>query len=148
MTPRTGHLSYWRLSRDGDRRGLALYERHYSCRRYADGRVRRLFLGPGEKLVLVSQRRDALCAFRRFRGLDQQEGVNLSVFRNEGPVQSSLLIQEAAVLAWQRWPGERLYTYVNGTKIRSANPGFCFLAAGWYRCGRTKAGLHVLEARP
>jgi hypothetical protein len=29
--------------------------------------------------------------------------------------------------------------------VRSTNPGFCFLVAGWRRCGRTKGGLLILE---
>lgn len=50
-------------------------------------------------------------------------------------------------LAWQKWPGERLYTYVNGGKVRSSNPGYCFLVAGWRKCGVTKdKGLIILEA--
>ena len=37
-------------------------------------------------------------------------------------------------LAWERWPGERLFTYVDPNKVRSFNPGYCFLRAGWDRC--------------
>lgn len=37
------------------------------------------------------------------------------------------------------------YTYVNPEKVRSSNPGFCFLVAGWQRCGRTRSGLLILE---
>jgi len=44
-----------------------------------------------------------------------------------------------------KWPGERLYTYVNSHKIRSTNPGYCFLRAGWRKCGMTKGGLIILE---
>ena len=57
-------LALWRLSRDGDPVGLRLYERHYSARRYQDGR-RRLFVGPGEKTVLLSPGGDALLVWRR-----------------------------------------------------------------------------------
>jgi hypothetical protein len=59
------------------------------------------------------------------------------------------LIQEATQLAWQRWPGQRLYTYVNPRKVRSTNPGCCFLKAGWRRCGVTKHNkLLILELLP
>ncbi len=44
--------SLWFLTKDGDRACIALYERHYSCRQYRDGRKRTLFAGPGEKIVL------------------------------------------------------------------------------------------------
>ena len=77
---------------------------------------------------------------------DGQAGVLCSVFRNEGQVLSSLLIKEACEWAWAKWPGERLFTYVNPAKIRSTNPGYCFLLAGWERCGCNRSGeLVVLE---
>ena len=77
---------------------------------------------------------------------DEQTGINCSVFRNEGPLLSSMLIVEAMELAWRRWPGERLFTYVAEAKIQSVNPGYCFKKAGWQTCGRNKTGrLTVLE---
>jgi hypothetical protein len=78
--------------------------------------------------------------------LDNQTGVNCAVFRNEGAGLSSDLIREADELAWQRWPGERHFTYVWDEKVRSRNPGYCFLKAGWQRVGRNKDGrLTLLE---
>ena len=48
--------------------------------------------------------------------------------------------------AWKRWPGERLYTYVDPKKIKSTNPGYCFKVCGWRKCGVTKhRKLHILE---
>jgi len=96
----------------------------------------------------------ALFAWRN--GIDDcippQLGVNCAVFRNEGDFLSSMLIKEAEELAWRKWPNERLYTYVNGQKIRSHHPGYCFIKAGWdYQrdeCGKpvlTKGGLYILE---
>lgn len=106
-----------------------------------------LMLGPGEKLVLVSGCARAVFAWRRFISDDGQEGVNCAVFRNEGAGRSSDLILAAEEFARARWPEERrFYTYVNARKIRSTNPGFCFLAAGWRRCGITRRHrLHILE---
>ena len=138
----------WKVSRDGDPRVLRLYERHYSCRRYRDGRIRRLFVGPGEKLILITPQADALCAYRSLHSRDRQSGVNLAVFRNEGPVLSSVLIRASVRSARQHWPGERLYTYVDSRRVRSTNPGFSFIKADWERSGITQRGLLVLEARP
>lgn len=138
----------WVVERDGDAAGLALYRRHYSARRYRDGRKPRLFVGPGEKMVLVSLDRAALFVWVKARRMRPESGINCSVFRNEGSQRSSDLIREACELAWNRWPGERLYTYVNSRKIRSTNPGFCFLAAGWHRAGETRGGLVILETFP
>jgi len=99
--------------------------------------------------VLVTPDCDALFVWRKFISGDGQTGVNCAVFRNEGPIKSSVLIWEACRLAWQRWPGERLYTYVNPRKIRSTNPGCCFLKAGWRKCGITKKNkLLILECIP
>lgn len=138
---------HWRLARDGDAIGYELYQRHYSAPRYRTQR-QALFVGPGEKLVLISHDDQALFVWRRFIDASGQVGVNCSVFRNEGPTLSSLLIADAETFAWMRWPGERLYTYVNAGKVRSSNPGCCFKKAGWTTCGMTKGGLLVLERRP
>lgn len=145
----------WWLSKDGDLGVLALYERHYSAYRYRDGRRRRLFCGPGTKLVLHTGDYDACWVWRDFidRCIDArtdrpQEGVNCALFRNESPYRSSDLVRQADAIADCLWPGRRRYTYVDPQKIASTNPGYCFLAAGWRRCGRTRGGLIVLERAP
>lgn len=135
----------WWVTKDGDLDCLELYERHYSAYRYADGRQRRLFVGPGEKLVLRTERADAMFVWRRFIDDSGQHGINCAVFRNESPHRSSDLILQADQIADCVWPGCRHYTYVDPQKIASTNPGFCFLAAGWRRCGRTKGGLLIME---
>ena len=144
-----GVEGHWIGSKDGDPRGLGLFRQHYSARRYRDGRRRSLFVGPGEKMVLLTVGVDALFVWRKFLSDDDQEGVNCAVFRNEGPVLSSDLILEAEELAWGRWPGERLFTYVWDAKVKSVNPGYCFKKAGWDVCGRTKINrLTILEKLP
>lgn len=131
---RLGAVGHWTVARDGDADCLALFERHYSCKEYKDGRIRRLFCGPGQKLVLVTPDLKALFVWRKFKDDSGQEGVNCAVFRNEGAGLSSELILEAERWAWDRWPAEtRLYTYVNGKRIQSKNPGYCFIKAGWKR---------------
>ena len=140
-------LSGWVVTRDGDDSGRAIFDRHYSRYHYADGRRPMLFVGPGEKLVLLRHDARALFVWRRFRSADGQQGINCAIFRNEGPELSSQLIREADALADARWPGERHYTYVAPRKIRSTNPGFCFQAAGWRRCGVTKRRKFVILER-
>jgi hypothetical protein len=66
-------------------------------------------------------------------------------FRNESQIQSSTLISQADAIADAVWPGERHYTYVNAKKIKSTNPGYCFLKAGWTRRGATQGGLIILD---
>lgn len=144
------HLSeHWREARDGDAAARAIFDRHYSRYRYADGREPKLFVGPGEKTVMLTEAGDALFVWRKFISADGQTGVNCAIFRNESPILSSSLIIEADAVAWARWPGERLYTYVARKHVRSTNPGCCFRRAGWKRCGVTKVrGLLIFERLP
>jgi len=135
----------WVPVRDGNDTARAIYHRHYSRRRYADGRRPLKIIGPGEYLLLLWADARALFAWRKFLDDSGQKGINCAIFRNEGAGLSSELIREADGLADERWPGERHYTYVNSKRIRSTNPGYCFLMAGWRRCGWTKRGLLILE---
>jgi hypothetical protein len=48
-------IPLWWLTKDGDKDCLEMYERHYSAYRYADGRKRNQFVGPGEKVVLRTE---------------------------------------------------------------------------------------------
>lgn len=97
-------------------------------------------------MVLLTPCARALFVWRKFISKDGQQGVNCAIFRNEGAGLSSQLILDAMQLAWQRWPGERFYTYVNPRRVLSSNPGYCFLRAGWRRCGITKTRkLLILE---
>jgi hypothetical protein len=148
----TDHAAHWWITRDGDVECLALYERHYSAHRYRDGRQRKLFAGPGAKVVLRTEDGRAFFVWRQFkddcidaRTGEPQAGINCAAFRSEGTCRSSCLIRQADAIADVVWPDRRHYTYVDPTRVRSTNPGFCFLAAGWRRCGRTKSGLLVLE---
>ena len=137
----------WTEVRKGNRTALAIFDRHYTSRRQ---RVRRVaqFLGPGETMVLLTPCARALFAWRRSIRDDGQTGVNCAVFRNEGAGLSSALIEAADALAFSRWPGERHFTHVDPREVRSTNPGFCFLRAGWRRCGSTASGLRILERTP
>ena len=130
--------SAWVQARDGDRSVRECFDRHYSRIRYRDGRRSKLFVGPGEKLVLRTVACDAIFVWRKFIDDSGQDGVNCAVFRNEGRQTSSRLILDAEEWAWWKWPGQRLYTYVDGKSVRSSNPGYCFQAAGWRKCGVTK----------
>lgn len=142
----------WYAVKDGDPRASALYERHYSCvnikarRRGSDKRI----CGPGEKMVLMTQDCLALFVWRKAKRPDLagQLGVYCSIFRNEGDTLSSKLILEAEQLAWRRWPGERLYTYIDPNEIQSTNPGYCFQMADWQKHGKTQGGLVILEKLP
>ena len=135
----------WWLTKDGDRTLLAMYERHYSAYEYKDGRVRRLFAGPGEKIVLRTANGDAGFVWRNFISDSNERGINCAFFRNEGPVLSSELIRQADDIADCVWSCRRHYTYIDPARVRSKNPGYCYLAAGWKKCGITMGGKLILE---
>jgi hypothetical protein len=144
----------WWLTTDGDRACLEMYERHYSCYEYKDGRERKLFVGPGEKLVLRTWKGDACFVWRNFIDDSGQVGTNCAVFRNESIQQSSGLIREAEAIADCIWPDMRRYTYVDSEAVNSGLPGNCFLMAGWkyvrkngHRL-RTGSGKLILAKHP
>lgn len=142
---------YWLYAKDGDSHCLSIYRRHYSARRYLTDR-QPLFVGPGRKLVLMSRSGKSLFVWRKFKDDCQppQTGINCAVFRNEGEpeAKSSDLIKEAVEIVWADWGRERLYTLVNAAKIQSPNPGYCFIASGWNKCGKSKTGKVILELNP
>lgn len=139
----------WCAAKDADPRGLAIFRRHYTFGRNRGGRKRwsRQFAGCGERMVLLTPRADALFVWRieAYRQ-DGQTGVNCAIFRNESEFRSSDLIREACALAWGRWPGRRLWTFVNPRALPPGKrPGYCFEAASWRRCGISGGGLLILE---
>lgn len=140
----------WYGVKDGNMQVRTMLNRHYSRNVYRDGRTVRLSAGPGFKMVLLTPDGAAAFIWRKFIDKSGQKGINCAMFRNERPelYQSSDLILEAEQLAWQRWPGERLYTYVNPRKVKSKNPGYCFLMAGWRKCGVTASKKLIFEKLP
>jgi len=137
----------WIRIKDGNETALSLFLRHYTARQR---RKIRQFIGPGEKMPLLTPDARALFVWRKFIDDCQppQTGVNCAVFRNEGSSvgRSSDLIRAAIVEARERWPRERLYTYVDPRKTRhKRDPGRCFRRAGFRPCGITKSGLVILE---
>jgi hypothetical protein len=139
---------HWLYAKDGDSHCLEIYRRHYSARRYLVAR-QPLFVGPGRKLVLLSRSGKSLFVWKKFKdGCDPpQAGFCCAIFRNEGEagIKSSDLIHEATEIVWRDWGRERLYTLVNSARVLSTNPGWCFIAAGWRKCGTSKTGKVILE---
>lgn len=178
MTP-LGIDGYWIGSYAADPRVVALYRRHYSAAdRLHKNHLKNGIVGPSERMILLTVDCDALWAWRLIqspedrvtnlvkpdqrrikKGLQVGEktstyfgnevGIMCSVFRNEGPILSSILVEEAVQLAWRKWPGKRLFTYVWDSRIKSVNPGYCFKKAGWKTCGRNADGrMTILERLP
>lgn len=144
---------YWVQVNDGDERAFDIFTRHYTFRKWRirTGKNGKRMAGPGETIVLIGKDGKALFIWKKQKySQDGQTGVNCAVFRTEhkkgeGPLASDLLLQ-AEQIAHNRWPQERLFTYVNPREVKSKNPGYCFKVAGWKRVGITKARkLIILE---
>lgn len=82
--------SAWMPVKDANPTALEIFHRHYSYAPYRDGRRPLHFVGPGEKMVLLTPDARALCVWRKFISADGQQGVNCAVFRNEGAGLSSI----------------------------------------------------------
>jgi hypothetical protein len=75
-----------------------------------------------------------------------------SAFRNEGAGKASTMIRQA-VAATRAFYGDPpalgMITFVDEKEVREkANPGHCFIIAGFRPCGYTKGGLLALQMTP
>jgi hypothetical protein len=139
-------IACWKIIHQAHPDGRKLADNHYS--RKTKGATQ--FVGPGEKLVLITQDKKALFAWRKnIYRQDGQKGIECSIFRNEGCMLSSMLIKKAVKLAREKWgSATRFFTYVNPSAIKSTNPGYCFLKAGWKKKGTNKDGRLILLEAP
>jgi hypothetical protein len=140
---------HWALSHRADRRALPLADRHYN--RQKPGTPQ--FVAPGRCLVLLTPEADALWVsswpFAQYVKHAWAGAWVCSLFRNEGPVLSSVLIREAAAvtrLVWGAPPSLGMVTFVDPSKTRrKRDPGRCYRRAGWRVCGATQGGLVALQ---
>lgn len=166
----------WLLSSSSDRRALDVVDGagvfegmgpHYS-RRTPGAKT---FTGCGREIVLVTDCGRAVwaCVYQRTpsaRGSGASRGrVGATdsrprylwrnmMFRNLGAGLSSELIRLATEETYRQWterygaiPEERLRTEVDVRRVKSANPGYCYIAAGW-EPGRIVRGKRFLWAPP
>jgi hypothetical protein len=124
----------WRRTTKFDGRAAALADRHYSRRTVGSPQ----FMPPGRTLVLITEGGDAVWGTHWPRAdltLDGLDAWRCSIFRNEGPGLSSELITEAMQRTADTWhdrPRDGWLTFVAKDRVRSSNPGYCFLMAGWW----------------
>lgn len=164
----------WLLSSSSDRRALDVVDGtgpfnghgpHYSRRTPGS----KTFTGVGQEIVLVTDCGRAVWACVRQRtpmargsgasrgreGKTDERARYLwrnMLFRNLGAGLSSDLIREATDMTYREWlkrygelPAERLRTEIGVKEIRSTNPGYCYMMAGWER-GEAKRGKLFLYA--
>lgn len=144
---------YWRRVTKFDPLAAQLADGHYSRRTKGSPQ----FMPPGQTLVLMGM--DGKAVFGWWRphpesGLEAMNGLDgwtCTIFRNIGPRLSSELILEAEKYlvdtGWGCGP-DGLLTYVWDARVRSTNPGYCFIRAGWRRAGRSADGRKTLLRKP
>lgn len=141
----------WCLSHRADPEAVKVADRHYNRQKVGTPQ----FVPPGRCLVLATPDYSAVWVTswpfaeyvkHRWAGA----WVN-SLFRNEGRILSSELIRQAVAATLYNWPDVPelgLITFVDSGKIKSSNPGYCYLKAGFKRVGKTKGGLVALQLLP
>lgn len=140
---------YWQQVGKFDPRTATLADRHYNRRKIGSPQ----FMPPGQTLILLSPDEQAVFGWWRphpdsgipaINGLD---GWTCTIFRNESPTLSSLMILDAEKALYQTGHDigpDGLLTYVWDSKVRSTNPGACFKHAGWTVRGRSADGKKTL----
>jgi hypothetical protein len=162
----------WLLSSSSDRRALDVVDgtgqhagrgAHYSRRTPGS----KTFTGVGQEIVLVTADGAAVwaCVYQRTpaaRGTGASRGRATGsdarprhiwrnmMFRNLGVSLSSDLIRWATARTYEEWcyrygalPTERLRTEIDIDKVRSVNPGYCYLCAGWQRDRVVRGKLYL-----
>lgn len=137
----------WLITHAGDQVCRQLADRHYS--RQTIGHPQ--WCRPGRKLVLRTAAGDAVWVTWDGIRDDGLKAWECSIFRNESENLSSSMIFWAVTATrceWGKPPEDGIITYVDASKVRSTNPGFCFWKAGFNRIGSSKRrGLILLQQK-
>jgi hypothetical protein len=142
----------WQRSDRYDPRALPLADRHYNRRKVGSPQ----FVPPGRNVVLLTAAADALWVtswpFAQYVRHAWPGAWVCSIFRNEGPTLSSVLVREAVAATRAHYgepPPLGMITFVNADKVRpKRDPGRCFLRAGFRNVGLTAGGLVALQLLP
>lgn len=140
----------WRKTWRADPQAREIADRHYN--RQTVGAKQ--FVPPGRCVVLISECGRALWVtswpFAQYVKHAWAGAWINSLFRNEGAGLSSELIIQAIAVTRFEWepPTLGMITFVDRTKVRSTNPGYCYLKAGFEHVGETRGGLMAYQLRP
>lgn len=119
----------WDVCTKFNKEAVALADRHYSRRKVGSPQ----FMPPGQTLVLLGDQ--AVWGWWRphpdsgIVAMNKLDGWTCTIFRNEGPTQSSTMILAAEAILAERigeCGPDGMLTYVWDKRVRSANPGYCF----------------------
>lgn len=142
-------MTCWTLSHKYDKHGASLADGHYSRRKPGSPQ----FMPPGETVVLVSE--GAVFGWWRphprsgIKAMNGRDGWTCTIFRRvSGPVASDMILEAERALDGRTCGHDGLMTYVDGRKVLSDNPGYCFKMAGYRRIGYAVHGRKPLLWKP
>ncbi len=136
----------WEISHRADKAAAKIADRHYNRQKPGSPQ----FVPPGRCIVLKTNKAVWVTSWPYAEYVKHEWAgawIN-SLFRNESEYLSSMLILQAIAATRYFWPDIPklgLITFVDTTKIRSINPGYCYKMAGFRQIGRTKGGLITLQ---
>ena len=138
--------SDWLMTDRSNPQLRALHNRHYSAQRVWDDHTPGNLAGPGRQINLISPDGGAAIIFlvQMYRMDDYAGFIGVPFFRNESNRRSSDLIISGELIAAQTFGPLDFFTFVDGRKVKSENPGYCFQCAGYRKAGKTKKGLTIL----
>lgn len=139
----------WHVSGRADPRALPLADRHYNRQKVGS----KQFVPPGRCFVLLTAAADAVWTtswpFAEYVKHQWAGAWMNSLFRNESPLLSSMLIRSAIAATRAKWPDVPplgMVTFVDPKKTRhKRDPGRCYRKAGFRVVGKTKSGLVALQ---
>ncbi len=141
----------WKLSHRFDPMAVKIADRHYNRQKIGTPQ----FVPPGRCIVLIGDGFNALWVtswpFAEYTKHEWAGAWVNTLFRNESDRLSSELILQAIAATRCFWepPELGIITFINSKKIRSTNPGYCYLMAGFKKVGRSKMhGLYALQMLP
>lgn len=140
----------WRVSWRADPGGRVIADRHYN--RQSVGAAQ--FVPPGRCLVLRAEGPALWVTSWPFAEYVKHRWAGAwvnSLFRREGGPLASALIRAAVAATRAHWPDVPplgMVTFVKPSEVRSVNPGYCYLQAGFDRDGTTEGGLLAFRLRP
>ena len=140
-------MNHWVEVTKANRQARRMADRHYSFWKHHNRPNSHEVGPPGQKIILLTSDSKALWGSHRpapWAGITRSDGLTglfCFIFRNEGYSEacSSDLIREAVGLTASRWGMDDFWTYVARDKVRSTNPGYCFLKAGFEHDGWTES---------
>lgn len=144
----------WQASDRFDPRAVRIADRHYS--RQKPGTPQ--FMKAGSCCVFYAKTETGEAVWGT--SWQQSEWVKhawpgaweCAIFRNEGAARASVLIRQAVAATRAHYgppPAEGMITFVDPAKVRDkADPGHCFIIAGFRPCGHTQGGLLALRIAP